>query len=364
MGEPIRVGVIGCGVISGKYFDTLQGLAPAEISVVADRDVGRAEAVGADRGFRASSVEDLLRDPTVDVVLNLTTPDAHADVALRAIAAGKPVYNEKPLAATTWEARKILDAAADAGVMVGCAPDTVLGTGIQTARAAIDGDAIGTPVAATATFTSAGPDLWHPNPDFYFLPGGGPLLDMGPYYITSLVTMLGPVVEVVGAGARPRDERVIGKGPRQGESIPVAVDTHVTGVLVHASGVLSTLVMSFDTAASHAAPIEVHGLEGTLAIGSPNKFDAPTQLRRPGKGQEWSDVPVSAGYAGSSRGYGVVDMMTTLDDTLPRASGALGYHVLDVMESVLRSAGAKQTVTVESTCERPAPVPLTQAVVR
>ncbi|HLZ30702.1 MAG TPA: Gfo/Idh/MocA family oxidoreductase [Chloroflexota bacterium] len=354
----LNVGIVGCGTISAAYLKTFPRLETVKVVAAADIDFSRAEAVATEHpGVRALSVDDLLADRAVDLVLNLTIPSAHAEVALRAIARGKSVYGEKPLAASTAEARKVLDAAAAARVRVGCAPDTVLGTGIQTARKAVDDGLIGTPVSAIAILGTPGPEPWHPNPDFYYLPGGGPLLDMGPYYISTLVTLLGPVASVTGVASRTRATRTIGAGPRAGEAIPVLTDTHVTGVLVHASGALSTLYMSFDTVATASARIEVHGVQGSLVVPDPNRFDGDVRLFTLGE-KEWQVLPVSAGYAGSSRGYGVEDMARTTGSDEPRAGGRLAFHVLDIMESLLQSAAERCAVAVQSSCERPAPVPL------
>lgn len=359
---PLKIGIIGCGKIVGQYLDSFRRLGGVRLVAVADLDATRAQDVADEygEGVRAIGVDELLAAGDVDLVLNLTIPAAHAEVALAVIAAGKHVYGEKPLAATTDEARRVLDAARAAGVVVGCAPDTVLGTGIQTARKAIDDGLIGAPVAATATMVTPGHERWHPNPDFYYVPGGGPLLDMGPYYVTALVTLLGPVASVVGAASHTRSERTIGSGPRTGETIPVTTDTHVTGVLTHASGALSTLVMSFDAVATHAANIEVHGPLGTLAVPDPNHFDGDTRLHRLG-GDDWEALPVSAGYVDSGRGYGIADLARTLaagSSEEPRAGGTLGYHVLDVMESLLESAHTGHAVEVTSRAERPPAVVL------
>ena len=358
MGQPLRVGIVGCGTIAAAYLHTFGRLSTVKVVAAADLDLARAEAVARDHpGVRALSVDDLLADDEVDLVLNLTIPAAHADIGLRAVAAGKSVYGEKPLASTTAEARRVLDEATLARVRIGCAPDTVLGTGIQTARKAIDDGVIGSPIAATATLGTAGPERWHPSPDFYYSPGGGPLLDMGPYYISALVTMLGPVMSVVGAASRTRASRTIGKGPRQGEVIPVSTDTHVTGVLVHASGVLSTIYMSFDTVATQSARIEVHGEEGSLVVPDPNRFDGDVLVRTLAT-TDWDTLPVSAGYVGASRGFGVHDLASTAADQEPRAGGRLAFHVLDVMESLLRSAYEARAVAVQSRSERPHAVPL------
>lgn len=362
MGKPINVGIIGCGFISGRYLATLERLDSLRLCAVADIDPARARAIADARdGVRALSVDALLADPDLEAVLNLSIPAAHAGVALEVIAAGKHVYGEKPLAATTADARSVLDAAASGGVRVGCAPDTVLGTGIQTARGAIDHDVIGRPMSATATMMTPGHERWHPNPDFYYAPGGGPLLDMGPYYITALVTLLGPVTSVIGAASHLRTERTIGSGPRAGEVIPVTVHTHTTGVLTHASGALSTLVMSFDALATRASKIEVHGERGSLVVPDPNVFDGEVQVRVPGD-SDWRVLPVSAGYVHAGRGYGLADLLATPPGQEPRAGGRLAYHVLDIMESLLASADAGRAVSVESTCERPAAVPLTSAL--
>ena len=295
----------------------------------------------------------------VDLVLNLTIPAAHADIALKAIAAGKHVYGEKPLAASTAEGQTMLQAAEAAGLILGSAPDTVLGTGIQTARKAIDDGLIGTPVSATATMVTPGHERWHPNPDFYYVPGGGPLLDMGPYYVSALVTLLGPVTSVIGAASSTRSTRTIGSGARAGEVIPVSTPTHVTGILTHASGALSTLVMSFDAVATHSANIEIHGETGSLTVPDPNRFDGDVQLRTL-DGADWEMLPVSAGYAGASRGIGLQDLARTPAGELPRASGELGFHVLEVMEAVLTSAESGAAVQVSSTCERPPAVGLSR----
>jgi predicted dehydrogenase len=362
VGQPLNVGIIGCGTIVGAYLATFPKLKVVKVVAAADLDFSRAQAVARQHpGVRALSVADLLADNHVDLVLNLTIPAAHAEVALQAIGAGKSVYGEKPLAITTRDGRNILDAAAAAGVRLGCAPDTVLGTGIQTARKAIDDGLIGAPVSAMATMVTPGHELWHPNPDFYYVPGGGPLLDMGPYYVSALITLLGPVTSVVGAASHTRSSRTIGSGRRTGETIPVLTDTHVSGVLTHTSGALSTVFMSFDAVASVAAHIEVHGEQGSLVVPDPNVFDGDVRLRTLAA-TDWKTLPVSAGYLGSSRGIGLQDMATTAEGTEPRAGGKLAFHVLEIMESLLVSAHTGAAVAIESSCDRPFAVPL-QALV-
>lgn len=356
-----EVGIVGLGHISGQYLDTLAGVPRLRIAAVADLDTARAEAAAARiPGCRALTTAELLGDPAIGTVLNLTIPAAHAEVALAAIAQGKDVYGEKPLAATLADAARVMDAATAAGVRVGSAPDTVLGTGVQTARAAIDAGRIGRPVSASAMWISAGHESWHPQPDFYYRQGGGPLLDMGPYYVTSLVQLLGPVTQVSGAASRSRDERVIGSGPRAGESIGVEVDTHLTGILHHASGALSTITMSFDGVRSTAAPIEVHGVAGSLIVPDPNMFSGDVQLHAapaPGSRGQWQTLEPSAGYADAGRGIGLLDFV----DGAARASGDMALHVLEIMTALAASAASGVRETLHTTVDRPPLVPLTPA---
>ncbi len=358
MGDALRIGIVGIGNISGQYLATLARLAGVAVTAVADLDRARAEAVAAD-GIRATTPDGLFEAADVDLVLNLTVPRAHADVALRAIAAGKHVYNEKPLALTTGDGRRILDAAAARGVRVGCAPDTVLGTGTQTARHHLDAGAVGTPVAATAFMVSPGPERWHPAPEFFYRTGGGPLLDMGPYYLTALVTLLGPVRRVSGMTATPHARRTVGSGPLRGTEFPVEVPTHVTGTLEHAGGAVSTLLVSFDVWAAELPRIEVYGTDGSLSVPDPNGFGGDVRLFHRDS-PEWTSIPDSAGYTGTGRGCGIADLAAALGaGTAHRAGGELALHVLDVMESLLRAAASGRAEAVTSDCARPEPVPLT-----
>ncbi|MFJ2827881.1 Gfo/Idh/MocA family protein [Streptomyces sp. NPDC087263] len=354
MGEPLRIGMVGAGKISGAYLETLARLDTVRLTAVTDLDPDRAKeaAVRASGDVRvAASVVDLVTGDDVDAVLNLTIPAAHAGVALVALSLGKHVYGEKPLAATREEAESVLAAARAGGLRVGCAPDTVLGTGTQTARKAVDDGLIGRPVAATAFMASAGPEPWHPDPEFYYQPGGGPLLDMGPYYLSALVHLLGPVVRVTGASSRPRAEREIGSGPRAGTRFPVEVDTHITGILEHAGGALSTLVMSFDVRAARLPRIEVHGTDGSLSVPDPNNFEGLVELHR---GGGWEPLPVSAGYPTAGRGTGLGDLAEAIATGRPhRASGELAHHVLDVMLTLLDAAHGGRSLPVNTTCERP-----------
>jgi predicted dehydrogenase len=354
VGEPHGIAIVGLGVISKAYLETIASHSAVRIVAVADLDAERAAAVAAETGALALSVSDAVAHADVETVLNLTIPAAHAEIALAAIAAGKNVFGEKPLTATLPEALDVMAAAAAAGVRVGSAPDTVLGTGTLTARAAVHGGMIGTPISASASWFAPGHERWHPNPDFYYLEGGGPLLDMGPYYLSSLVHILGPVRAVIGAASRARDTRVIGSGPRAGTTIPVEVDTHVTGVLEHVSGALTTITMSFDGVRTGANPIEIHGERGSLIVPDPNGFGGDVRLFPLG-GEDWQTIAPSAGYEDGSRGVGLLDFA----QGHARASGELALHVLEIMTLVLSSAADGSRKVVSSRPELPSIVPLT-----
>ncbi|MEJ1153997.1 MULTISPECIES: Gfo/Idh/MocA family protein [Microbacterium] len=361
MGQPHRIGIIGLGVISAAYLDTLRDAPAIVITAVADLNEERAADVAATLPTAtAMKVAELLASDQVDTVLNLTIPAAHAEIALGAIAAGKNVFTEKPLAVTMDEARAIIDAAQAAGVHVGSAPDTVLGTGTQTARAAIDAGLIGRPMAATATMVTPGHEAWHPHPDFYYLPGGGPLLDMGPYYVAALIHLLGPVQSVIGAASKLRDQRTIATGPRAGETVAVSVYTHVSGVLEHQSGVLTTITTSFDSRATTAAHLEVHGDVVSLVAPDPNQFSGEVLVNDP-ETQRWNPLAASAGYVDAARGAGLLDFVAAIaEGREPRANGAVALHSLDVMTALLRSADIGARVEVSSSVERPEVVPLTE----
>lgn len=363
MVEPHGIGVVGLGVILDAYLTTLAEHPGVRIAAVADLDASRAAEVAARLpGTRACSVAELLAADDVETVLDLTTPGAHAEIALACARSATNHYGEKPLAATLADARAVVQAAGEAGIVLGCAPDTVLGTGVQTARAVVDAGDIGRPTAAVATWVSPGHEAWHPNPDFYYRAGGGPLLDMGPYYLTSLVHLLGPVVAVSGAAGRLRDSRTIGSGPRAGEVIPVEVATHVAGTLEHAGGAISTVTVSFDAPGTRARPIEVYGEEGALSVPDPNTFAGDVELLVRG-GTSWELVAPRAGFVESSRGVGLLEMVGAAGlggaPTEARASGAVGLHVMEIMSGLLDSASTGRRTAITSSPVRPELVPLT-----
>jgi len=354
---PVKIGIIGCGNISPIYCQNAQKMEILDLVACSDIIPQRAQARAAEFNIpKACATEELLDDPEIQIVLNLTVPKAHAEVALAAVEAGKSVYNEKPLAVTRNDGRTILQAASTNGALVGCAPDTFFGAGIQTCRKLIDDGWIGEPIGATAFMMCHGHESWHPDPEFYYQRGGGPMLDMGPYYLTALVCLMGPLRRVTGSTRITFPERTITSEPKYGAKITVEVPTHVIGVMEFASGALGTIITSFDVWAHELPWIEVYGTEGTLSVPDPNTFGGPVRIWRNG---EWRQVPLTHRYAENSRGLGVADMAYALRSGRPhRASGELAYHVLDVMQAFHEASQAGKHVELASTCARPAPLPL------
>src|SRR6266498_3398428 len=305
--KPVNVGIIGCGNISGIYLEAGRKFQILNIVGAADIDMERARAQAAKYDVKAYEVDELLVDPAIEVVINLTVPGAHGLVALAALEAGKSVYNEKPLAIGREDAQRLLALAEAKGLLVGCAPDTFLGGGLQTCRALIDTGVIGTPVAATAFMLNHGPEHWHPNPDFFYQRGAGPMFDMGPYYLTALTTLLGPVRRVTGSTRVSFPERVISSEPLRGQVIKVNTSTHIIGVLDFAAGAIGTIVTSFDVWSSELPRLEIYGSKGTLSLPDPNTFGGPVRVRLAGE-QSWNEVPITHGYTENSRGLGVADM--------------------------------------------------------
>jgi predicted dehydrogenase len=353
----IGVGVIGCGVISKAYMTAMKRFPQVELKAVADMRSAAAQERGHEFGVPGMRVDELLKRDDIEIVVNLTVPLAHTDVSLAVLNAGKHVHSEKPLGVDMVEARKVIDLAERKGLRVGCAPDTFLGGGHQTARKLIDDGAIGTPVAGTAMFGCPGHERWHPAPGFYYLRGGGPMLDMGPYYITDLVQLLGPVANVMGSASRPRRERIVGNGPLKGTSIPVEVATHVAGTLEFVSGAMISICMSFDVPKHMHAPIEIYGTEGSLLVPDPNRFGGNVMTAQ--TGCDWQTQPHSHAHTeGEFRSIGVADMAAAILGNRPhRASGALALHALEAMEAFQISSDKGVRIKLETTVERPAMLP-------
>ncbi len=342
----LGVGLIGCGNVSDQYLPNGPRLDGLRFVACADLDRAAADRVAAEYGLEACSPEALTARPDVDVVLCLTPPEWHADVALQAIAAGKHVYTEKPLATSVERAREVLDAAAAAGVLVGCAPDTFLGAGIQTLKAALDAGAVGTPALLQVRMLGTPPESWHPSPAFLYADLAGPLLDIGPYGVATAVELVGPVRRVTALAARPRESGRIATGPRAGTDFPIVEPTRVAAVLEHDAGVLTTLVATFDVDAPARHGIEVSGSDGTLVGGDPNTFDGPVVLRRRGADDE--PLELVSEWRDNARGLGLQDLCRAVRDGTPqRAGGALGAHVLEVLLAIRDSARDGAAIRVD-----------------
>jgi predicted dehydrogenase len=359
MKAPLRVGIVGCGKISDQYFKGCRAYRVLDVTACADLDLPRARTKAAEHGVpRACSVDELLGAEDIDIVVNLTIPLAHAEVNERALLAGKHVYVEKPFALSAADGKRQLALARKQRRLLGSAPDTFLGGGLQTARKLLDDGVIGTPVAAMAFMVCRGHESWHPSPQFYYQPGGGPLWDMGPYYLTALVNLLGPIARVSGFAGRSFPERTITSQPLAGTRIPVDVSTHYSSTLEFANGVAATVVMSFDVWPGPELPrIVLYGTEGTLDIPDPNTFAGEVRLFRP-RVKEPAIMPATHSLE-RGRGTGVADLAcAALRKGRPfRASGALAYHVVEAMECLDRAAAGRR-VTLKSTCDRPAPLPV------
>jgi len=355
--EETNVGVLGCGNISGVYLKNAPRLG-LNVVACADIEMSRAQARAAEFGIKALTVEQLLADPAVEIVVNLTVPAAHAVVNLAALNAGKHVYTEKPLAATRAEGQKTLALAREKDLRVGAAPDTFLGGGAQTCRKLVDEGVIGGPVAFSAFMGYGGPEVWHPNPDFFYQPGAGPLFDMGPYYLTALIHLLGPARRVTGAARASFLERTAGHPDIRGQKIKVNTPTHVAGVLEFASGPIGTVVTTFDVQAHQQPRIEIYGSEGTLSAPDPNTFGGPVRLWLRGD-KEWRDVPLTHGNTGNERGLGAADMARALrSGRAHRASSEMAYHVLDLMHAFHDAAREGRHVELTSACRRPSSLPV------
>ncbi|MBJ6361163.1 Gfo/Idh/MocA family protein [Paenibacillus sp. GCM10012307] len=354
----MKVGIIGCGNISRIYFENLQKYDEVEVYACADLDVSRAEARAAEFGIpKAYSVEDLIADPVVEIVVNLTIPQAHASVSIQALEAGKHVYVEKPLAVTREEGLKMLETARSKGVRLAGAPETFLGGGIQTCRKLIDDGAIGTPISASGFMLCGGHEGWHPDPAFYYQVGGGPMFDMGPYYLTAFVALLGPIRRVTGSAVISYPERTITSEPKRGQKVKVETPTHLAGVLDFESGAVGTLITSFDAIAGTSLPnIEIHGSAGTLLVPDPNGFGGTVRLRRAGS-HEWEEIPLTHGYTDNNRGIGVADMARAIrEGGQHRANGEMAYHVLEAMHGFHDASSEGRHYVMQSSCQRPAPM--------
>lgn len=366
MAEKLKLGIIGCGMISDIYLKNIADMFGDRLQAVACADIveEKVRACARKYGIRAESVDELLADGEVEALLNLTIPSSHASVSLRAIRAGKHVYSEKPLATKFSEAEELVGEAEARGLYIGCAPDTFLGGGYQTVRALLDEGAAGTPVLANAFLLSKGPESFHPNPAFFYKEGAGPLFDMGPYYITALVALFGPVKSVAAVAKSAGPYRY----KPSGEKFPSETATHVSAVLNFESGLVANLTTSWDMNFSYwqsGLPlVEIFGSAGAIICPDPNTFCGITALPmketghgvqvRQGGG-EFVSVPLrDERYIANSRGLGLYKMAVAIrEGGAHPASGRLALHVLEVMCAALRSQEEGRTIELKTRCERP-----------
>ena len=354
--QTLKVGLIGVGNIAPAY---IEGCAPFDvikITACADILTERAQAFAAEHGLQAYSVDELLARDDIDIAVNLTIPLAHAEVSLRIIEAGKHAYSEKALAVTREDGAKIVKAAKEAGVRMGCAPDTFLGGGLQSARKAIDDGMIGAPIAAPAVFMAHGPESWHPNPGIFYQQGAGPLFDMGPYYLTALVHLMGPVARVSAAARMTFAERVATSEALMGTRLPVEVNTHIAGALEFANGAIASIITSFDVWGHHLPNMEIHGETGSISVGDPNHFHGANHILKGGT-REWAELPHTH-TTNIGRGAGVADMAYAIQSGRNhRVSGELAFHVLDIMCALEESAAQGRRIELGSTVEQPMALP-------
>ncbi|KGE17170.1 Gfo/Idh/MocA family protein [Paenibacillus wynnii] len=358
--EKVKVGIIGCGKISSIYMENCQKFEILDLVACADMDLARAQEQANQYNIpKVLTTEELLSDPEIKIVINLTIPAAHAEVTLKALHAGKHVYVEKPLAVTKEEGQSVLELAKEKGLLVGSAPETFLGAGIQTALKLINEGGIGLPIAATAFMMGRGHEHWHPDPEFYYATGGGPMFDMGPYYLTALVQLLGPIQTIAGMTGKALTERTITSEKKFGQKIPVNIPTHIAGTLQFENGAIGTLITSFDVFGGSDLPfIEIYGTEGSIQVPDPNTFGGPVKVRRMGDA-EWSEQPLLPGYDQNTRGIGPADMAYAIQKGRPhRASAELAYHVLEAMWAFHESSDSRTYYEMKSTCTRPAALPI------
>ena len=368
--ERIDIGIIGCGNISHSYLKGAARSKMVRVRSVADLRMEAAHEKSAEYGVQAVTVDRLLADPEIQIVINLTVPLAHAQVSLQIVEAAKHVYSEKPLSTRLAEAEALMLAAAAKGVRVGCAPDTFLGAGHQACRRALDSGRIGLPIAGTAFFATHGMEHWHPNPEFFFKRGGGPMLDVGPYYVTQLVNLLGPVTRVAAQATMGNATRTVSSDPLKGSIIRVEVPTTINGVLSFANGASVTITTSWDVWKHRHVPFEIYGSEGSMLVPDPNFFGGePMVTERDG---DWIPLDISVHPFGKPnrltssgehvadyRIVGLLDMAAAIHDNRPhRASGELAMHVLEVLCAFERSSAEGRHVMIETSCEGPEPLPL------
>ena len=351
----MKIGIIGCGTISSAYFEGARKTDILEIKACADLRMEAAQAQAEKYNCHACTVDELLADPEIELAVNLTIPRAHVDIGLQVLEAGKHVYSEKPLGVDVESGKRLIDTAAEKGLRVGSAPDTFLGAGIQTSRQALDAGKIGRPIAGSAFMCGHGPEGWHPNPAFFYDIGGGPMLDMGPYYVTALVNILGPVKRVAAITTKGFEERIATSQALDGMRIPVKITTHLTGTMAFENGTIVTAIMSFDMWRQSLPCIEIYGETGSMQVPDPNGFGGPVNVCP--AGGDWEAEEIA--FPDNARMIGVIDMVSAIrSGRMHRANGGLAYHVLEVMLAFDKSSETGEHIVIESTTERPDALPL------
>lgn len=354
----INVGIIGCGNIFPAYANGCALFRKLNLKACADLNPDAAGARASEFQIAALTIDELLADPGIDLVINLTIPAVHAKVSRDVLNAGKHVYSEKPLSIDLQEGQDLIALAASKNLLIGCAPDTFLGAGLQTSRKLIDDGWIGKPVGGTAFMLASGPESWHPNPAFFYQRGAGPMLDMGPYYVTALVHLLGPVNAVSAMTSKARTERLATCKEHFGRMLPVEVPTHYSGSLLFESGAIVNMAISFDVAAHKHNPIEIYGTQGSLSVPDPNTFGGPVSLHRAGQ-SGWSEIPFAFGYHENSRSIGAADMAHAIGSGRPhRCDGRLALHALEVMTAFEESFEKRAWVEIKNSCVQPQAFPL------
>lgn len=356
MKDKLNVGVVGCGMIADIYLKNITTIFSETMQAhgVFDRDKALMGKRAADYGVARcySSYEEMLADPDIDMVLNLCPPKAHYALNRQALEAGKHVYCEKPLAITYAEGASLEALARKKGLRLGCSPDVPLGALIQTARKLVEEGAIGPVVGASAHLIKQGVETWHPNPDFLYQPGAGPLLDMGPYYLTALLHIVGPFTQVSGMETISFPERRITSQPHYGEIIQVHVPTYVNALLRFASGALASFTATFDVWSAKLPFLEIYGAEGTLSVSDPNVFGETIELA--GRDGVWRKVPLTFGYSENSRGLGAADLAQAILTGSPaRADARYAVHILEAMEGISLSARTGASVSLQTQPGRP-----------
>ncbi|WHO75588.1 Gfo/Idh/MocA family protein [Rhizobium sp. BT03] len=365
MTQTLRIGVVGCGSISLAYMRNAPLFRGVEITACADLNADAAKRRAAEFNLRAADVDALIDNRNIDLILNLTIPAAHFDVSMRALSAGKHVFTEKPLGVTAAEGRLLVGAAAEKGLMLGSAPDTFLGAAGRHARRQMDAGAIGRPVTGTAFMMGRGMEHWHPDPSFYYQAGAGPVMDMGPYYLTMMVNLMGPIRRVQAVATSGQEERLItAEGPKQGTTFKVGTPTSVLSLLEFDCGATVTFGTSWDVFRHSNHPIELHGTEGSLRLPDPDNFGGRIALSS--RGAPWQETDTSGALFGAVnwpvavpdranyRMLGLADLARAIiEGRTPRASGDLALHVLDVMEAILRAGETGVAQTIPDTVAQP-----------